>query len=141
AIRGNFHNKGEVVPRGFLQVATRGKALAIPAKESGRRELAEWLASPDNPLTARGGGHRVWHWLVRAGLVRTVDEFGATGEPPSHPELLDHLAVRFVRDGWSVKKLVRSIVLSRTYRLGSVASKEVLAADPENRLLARQNRR
>jgi hypothetical protein len=141
AIRGNIHNKGEVVPRGFLQVATRGQAPSIPAKESGRRELAMWLTSTDNPLTARVMANRVWHWLFGAGLVRTVDEFGTTGEPPSHPELLDHLAIRFARDGWSVKKLVRSVVLSRTYRLSSAPQKEALAADPENRLLWRQNRR
>src|SRR5262249_51051627 len=75
------------------------------------------------------------------GLVRTTDNFGSTGEPPSHPELLDHLAVRFVEDGWSMKALVRAIVLSRTYQLSAVGSAGAVAADPENRLLARQNRR
>ncbi len=75
-----------------------------------------WRAA-DNPLTARVIVNRAWHWLFGAGLVRTTDNFGTTGETPSHPELLDYLAVRFVEDGWSVKTLVRRIVLSRTYRL------------------------
>jgi hypothetical protein len=97
--------------------------------------------SPDNPLTARVFVNRAWHWLFGAGIVRTTDTFGTTGEPPSHPELLDHLATRFVEDGWSIKTLVRRIVLSRTYRQSASASAEAAAKDPENRLLARQNRR
>ena len=141
-IRGNTHNPGETAPRGFLQVTLPAAAkTAIPAKESGRRELAAWLASPRNPLTARVMVNRVWHHLFGTGIVRTVDEFGVTGELPSHPELLDHLALRFVQEGWSVKKLIREIVLSRTYQLASVPEKEALAADPENRLLWRHNRR
>jgi len=140
-IRGNVNNQGEKAPRGFLRVLTAGNGPAIPAKASGRRQLAAWLASPDNPLTARVLVNRVWHHLFGAGLVRTVDEFGATGEPPSHPELLDHLAVRFVQEGWSVKKLVRTLVLSRAYGLSSVMRAEGLAIDPENRLLWRANRR
>ena len=111
-IRGSVANLGAVVPRGFLQVATLGKAPVIDSKESGRRELAEWIADPKNPLTARVMANRVWHWLMGDGIVRTVDNFGTTGELPSHPELLDHLATQFVEQGWSVKKLVRSIVLS-----------------------------
>jgi hypothetical protein len=118
-VRGNVHNLGPVVPRGFLTVASRGAAPAMPAKESGRRELAGWIASADNPLTARVMVNRVWLWLLGDGLVRTPDNFGTTGEAPSHPELLDHLAARFVAEGWSVKKLVREIVLSRTYQLSS----------------------
>jgi hypothetical protein len=136
-VRGSVHNLGEPAPRGFLQVATRGPTTAIPAGESGRRQLADWLASTDNPLTARVIVNRTWHWLFGAGLVRTTDNFGTTGEAPSHPELLDHLAVQFVQDGWSIKKLVRALVLSRTYRLSTAT----VAADPENRLLARMNRR
>ena len=140
-IRGIVHNKGEMVPRGFLQVATRGSMPKIGTKESGRRELAAWVASPDNPLTARVFVNRVWHHLIGSGLVRTVDNFGATGETPSHPELLDYLAVKFVKEGWSVKKLIREIVLSRTYQMASEPNAEGMKADPENRLLWRMNRK
>ncbi|HXG10340.1 MAG TPA: DUF1553 domain-containing protein [Gemmataceae bacterium] len=140
-IRGSVHTLGEKVPRGFLQVATYGTPPAIPAGESGRRQLGEWIASPQNPLTARVIVNRAWHWLFGAGLVRTTDNFGTTGEPPSHPELLDYLAVRFMEEGWSIKKLVRGLVLSRAYRLSSTADRENLTADPENRLLGRMNRR
>ena len=119
--RGSVHTLGDKVPRGFLQVATYGKPPLIPANESGRRELGEWLGSPNNPLTARVMVNRVWHWLFGSGLVRTVDNFGTTGEEPSHPELLDYLTVRFVEQGWSVKKLIRELVLSRVYQLNSAA--------------------
>jgi hypothetical protein len=120
-IRGLVQNQGAVAPRGFLQVATIGTPPTLPARESGRRQLAGWLASKDNPLTARVFVNRAWHWLFGSGLVRTVDNFGITGELPSHPELLDDLAVRFIENGWSVKKLVREIVLSHTYRQGTLA--------------------
>lgn len=157
-IRGNFRNEGEKVARGFLQVATVGEAPAIPAAESGRRQLAEWVANPANPLTARVMANRVWHWLTGAGIVRTVDNFGTTGELPSHPELLDYLAIRFVEEGWSVKKLVKEVMLSRTYQLGTQVAGEGTASkmggaaappyrqlaaqvDPENRLLSHANRR
>ena len=97
----------------------RRRAARSPADRSGRLELARWLTHPDHPLTARVMVNRVWRHLFGAGLVRTVDNFGFSGERPSHPELLDNLAVRFVADGWSVKRLVREIVLSRTYRQAS----------------------
>jgi hypothetical protein len=140
-IRGNFQNRGEKVARGFLQVLSAGETPNLTAQESGRRELAAWLTSADNPLTARVMVNRVWHHLFGAGLVRTVDEFGTTGETPSHPELLDHLALQFVQDGWSVKKLVRSLVLSHIYHIASTTRPEALKVDPENRLLCRANRR
>jgi hypothetical protein len=140
-VRGSVHNLGDKAARGFLQVATAGKAPTMPTKESGRLQLGEWLASADNPLTARVFVNRVWHWLFGSGIVRTVDNFGTTGETPSHPELLDHLAIRFVEEGWSVKKLVRAIVLSRTYRQSSVASPQAREKDPENRLFSHTNRR
>jgi hypothetical protein len=140
-LRGNLKTQGDRAPRGFLQVLNTGKEPVLSTKESGRRELAAWLASADNPLTARVMVNRVWHHLFGAGLVRTVDEFGATGETPSHPELLDHLALQFVHDGWSVKKLVRSLVLSHAYQMNSVPRSEGQDADPENRLLWRTNRR
>jgi hypothetical protein len=140
-LRGSVHNLGEEAPRGFLRVASRGSSVALPKTQSGRRELAEWLTGRDNPLTARVLVNRVWHWLFGAGLVRTVDNFGTTGEMPSHPELLDWLAVRFVEDGWSVKKLVRRIVLSHAYRQSSASSERARAVDPDNRLLSHANRR
>lgn len=140
-VRGSVHNLGDAAPRGFLRVATNGKPPAMPRTQSGRLELAGWLASSDNPLTARVFVNRVWHWLFGAGIVRTVDNFGTTGETPSHPELLDHLALRFTEGGWSVKSLVRSIVLSRTYRQHSSASDRARSIDPENRLLSHANRK
>ncbi|MCS7044925.1 MAG: DUF1553 domain-containing protein, partial [Gemmataceae bacterium] len=145
ALRGNVHHKGDLVRRGFLQALTFGPMPTIGPKSSGRRELAEWIASADNPLTARVAVNRVWHHLFGAGLVRTVDNFGATGEAPSHPELLDYLALRFIDKGWSLKMLIREIVLSRAFQQASAVSTEAtaagLAVDPENRLLWRQNRR
>ncbi|MBM3877004.1 MAG: DUF1553 domain-containing protein [Verrucomicrobia bacterium] len=144
-VRGSVHNPGDVAPRGFLQVATLGTPARPGDKSSGRLELGDWLASRDNPLTARVMVNRVWHWLFGAGLVRTTDNFGTTGEVPSHPELLDHLAVKFMDEGWSVKKLVRAMVLSRTYQQSSSIPQSVVrnpqSDDPENRLLARANRR
>jgi hypothetical protein len=122
-------------------VATYSAPPTFSDKESGRRELGEWLASRDNPLTARVLANRAWHWLFGAGLVRTADNFGHAGEAPSHPELLDHLAVQFVEHNWSVKSLVRQIVLSHTYQLSSQPDAKGLAADPENRWLWRMNRR
>jgi hypothetical protein len=139
--RGNVHTLGELAPRGVLQVATPGAPPAMPADQSGRLQLADWMVSKDNPLTARVFANRAWHWLMGAGLVRTPDNFGTTGEKPSNLPLLDHLAARFVEDGWSVKKLVRAIVLSKTYRMSSTASAKALEVDPENRLFTRANRR
>ena len=140
-IRGSVHNLGEPAPRGFLRVANPQTASPLPDTESGRRELAAWLAAADNPLTARVIVNRVWHWLFGVGLVRTTDNFGTTGETPSHPELLDDLAVHFMEDGWSIKTLVRRIVLSRAYQTASVDDRRARTADPENRLLWRTNRR
>ena len=140
-IRGNARNPGAKVPRSFLQVATHGAPPQFPAGESGRRELAAWIASEENPLTARVIVNRAWTWLLGAGLVRSVDNFGTTGERPSHPELLDHLAKQFVADGWSIKKLVRSIVLSRTYQLATTTTPETRERDPDNRLFSHANRR
>ncbi|HQU45043.1 MAG: hypothetical protein B7Z73_08010 [Planctomycetia bacterium 21-64-5] len=140
-IRGNVHNLGERVPRGFLQAAGAGPSQPLPDDESGRLQLADWLVRRDNRLTARVMANRVWHWLFGTGIVRTTDNFGTAGEAPSHPELLDYLALRFMDDGWSVKKLVRRMVLSHAYRLSTAADERTKAADPENRLLARAPRR
>jgi hypothetical protein len=140
-VRGSVHNLGEAAPRGFLTVATYSTLPTIPKGQSGRTELAEWIASADNPLTARVMANRTWHWLFGSGIIRTTDNFGTTGELPSDPELLDHLALRLVAHGWSIKKLVREIVLSRTYRQSSTGDPATITADPENRLFGRANRR
>jgi hypothetical protein len=140
-IRGLVGNQGDVAPRGFLTVATVGKLPEMPKAQSGRKELADWVASEHNPLTARVYVNRTWHWLTGRGLVRTPDNFGTTGDTPTHPELLDLLAGEFVRNGWSTKKLVRAIVLSDTYRRSSTASPELVKADPENKLWGRANRK
>jgi hypothetical protein len=136
-VRGSVHTLGDVAPRGFLRVVAMNDVPAMPKEQSGRRELGEWLASPQNPLPARVMANRVWHWLMGEGLVRTTDNFGTTGEPPSHAELLDYLARRLIDGGWSVKGLVREIVLSRTYRMACGES----PSDPENRLLSHASRR
>jgi hypothetical protein len=138
-VRGMPHNLGEVVPRGFLQVATSGPLPTFPKEQSGRRELGEWLASEENPLPARVYANRVWLWLIGEGIVASPDNFGASGETPSHPELLDYFASRLQENDWSTKELVREIVLSRTYRMSSVPSPADEAADPENRLIRRGN--
>ena len=144
AIRGVVHNPGRIVSRGFLQVASHSETPSIAKNESGRLQLAAWIASPDNPLTARMIVNRTWYWLFGEGIVRTVDNFGSTGDKPSHPELLDHLAAEFVADGWSIKRLVRRIVLSRTYQLSSgspaASNPNPQSVDPGNRLLWRMNR-
>lgn len=140
-IRGTVHNLGEVAPRGFLQVASQGTTSALPKDSSGRRELADWLASPQNPLTARVFANRTWHWLLGHGIVRTTDNFGTTGELPSHPELLDYLAHEFVSHNWSPKTLIRQIVLSRTYQLSTETSPQLKSGDPDNLLFGRAIRK
>ncbi len=136
-IRGLVAQKAALVPRGFLRVAGDAQP-SVPANASGRRELADWLASPDNPLTARVYVNRVWHWLFGTGIVRSMDNFGTTGDAPTHPELLDFLATNFVAEDWSTKKLVREIILSRTWQLASASPS---SADPDNRLFAHYPRR
>jgi len=140
-VRGDTDNLGPSVPRGFLQVLLRDGAAELSEDRSGRLELAEWMTQPDHPLTSRVMVNRIWHHLFGRGLVATVDNFGATGERPTHPELLDHLAVRFSRDGWSVMSMIRSIVLSRTYRLSSRQDQAGQEIDPDNLLLWRMNPR
>jgi hypothetical protein len=139
-IRGSVRHRGRAVPRGVVQVATLGSPPPMPTNQSGRRELAEWIVSPQNPLTARVYVNRVWSYVFGAGFVRTPDNFGTAGERPSHPELLDYLAARFMQDGWSTKRLVRDMVLSHTYRMDTAENLKALAIDPENRLLWRMNR-
>lgn len=139
-IRGNPYAPGAVVPRGTIRVASWDKFPSIPVGQSGRLQLADWLADKRNPLTPRVAVNRIWQKLFGEGLVRSVDYFGTRGETPSHPELLDHLAIRFMQNGWSQKQLIRSLVLSRTYRLSSTNNAEAMQVDPDNRLLWRMNR-
>jgi hypothetical protein len=103
--------------------------------------LAEWIASAENPLTARVMVNRIWQQMIGRGLVRTADNFGKLGERPTHPELLDHLAARFVESGWSVKQLARAIALSSTFAQTSFVAPEVARTDPENRHVSHANRR
>ena len=143
-LAGKFDVSGEKVPRGFLKVLCNGNPAIIPADHSGRLELAHWLTDTNSPsgwLAARVQANRIWHHLMGRGLVRTVDNFGRTGEGPSHPELLDHLALLLIDDGWSFKSLIRRIVLSRTFALSSQFDAHNDARDPENRFLWRANRR
>jgi mono/diheme cytochrome c family protein len=139
-LRGNVENKGPVVERRFLEVLN-GKDATAFSDGSGRRELAERIASADNPLTARVFVNRVWALFFGRPLVSTPSNFGHSGAVPSHPELLDDLARRFMENGWSVKALVREIALSATYRQASECDAATRAADPANRLFSRMNRR
>ena len=126
-VRGNHRNLGEPVPRGFL---TAVDSRRYPEPGLVRLRLAEAVTAPDNPLTARVAVNRVWRYLFGYGIVRTVDNFGRLGDPPSHPELLDHLAAGFVDDGYSMKRLIRRLVLSRAYRMSSQASARAAEIDP-----------
>jgi hypothetical protein len=140
-IRGVPSSKGETIPRGFLQVASYAGEPKVNPAQSGRLELAEWLSSPRNPLTARVIVNRVWQHLFGEGLVRTPDNFGTRGDPPTHPELLDFLAIKFIEGGWKLKPLIAEIVDSRAYRMSTRHSTLGSSLDPENTLLWRQNRR
>ncbi len=147
-VRGGIRNLGPLVPRGFLSVATgvdnneAPKLNPISNDRSGRKELADWVVSPTNPLTARVFVNRVWTQLIGEGLVRTPDNFGKMGRRPTHPELLDYLAKTFVdEDQWSVRKLIRRIVSSRFYRTSSVTTAAETKNDPDNLLLTRSFRR
>jgi hypothetical protein len=134
--RGELAQPRDVIPRRFPKLL--GIEMSVPKNQSGRLELAKWLTSRQNPLTARVMVNRIWRHLFGAGLVRTMDDFGATGEAPSHPELLDYLAVKFMDGGWSVKKLIKEIVMSETYRQSSSGRSD---SDPDNRLLSHANKR
>lgn len=140
-IRGEVHNQGEKVPRGFLQVVSRSSSIDIPNDQSGRLQLAQWITDPDNPLTARVIVNRIWMHLLGEGIVRSVDNFGQLGDRPTHPELLDSLSSEFVRNGWSIKTLIRKIVNSRVYQQSANFNAAAFKIDPENRLLWRSNRR
>jgi hypothetical protein len=113
----------------------------IAPRSSGRLELAEWITRPDNPLTSRVIVNRIWKHLFGEGIIRTVDNFGMSGDQPDNLPLLDHLASDFQKNGWSMKKMIRQIMLSSTYQQASTFDKDKYAVDPDNRLLWRQNQR
>jgi cytochrome c553 len=161
-VRGELDKPAQFVERGVLQVLSppgkqslgsltkdtsfrRHRTPGLPGlthhSQSGRLELAEWIASPENPLTARVIANRVWHWMYGRGLVRTVDDFGHAGEAPSHPELLDYLASRLIEEDWSIKALVREIALSRTWQLASTYDARNYAIDPDNQFCWRMTQR
>jgi mono/diheme cytochrome c family protein len=137
-IKGDFTRHGEPVTPGTLSALPPLKAKTN--RPPNRLDLAKWLVDPENPLTARVTINRMWMQLFGVGIVETENDFGTQGTPPTNPELLDWLATEFLRDGWSQKKLLRSIVTSATYRQSSMVRKDLLEADPLNKLLARQNR-
>jgi mono/diheme cytochrome c family protein len=140
-IRGEVKDLGDEVERGFVRVLAFAGAPAVDKNQSGRLQMANWLANRNNPLTARVMANRVWFHLFGRGLVETVDNFGAMGEMPSHPELLDYLAIRFMDQKWSTKQLIREIVLSRTYQLSSTHHEANYNSDPENKYLWRMSRK
>ncbi|MDR3636483.1 MAG: DUF1553 domain-containing protein [Isosphaeraceae bacterium] len=140
-IRGSHLTLGAEVPRRFPEILAGTRQEPIGAKQSGRKELAEWLTRADHPLTARVMVNRIWLGHFGAGLVGSADNFGRLGERPTHPELLDWLARRFVESGWSVKAMHRLIMLSSTYEMSTQYDAKAALADPDNRLHWRMSRR
>jgi hypothetical protein len=138
-VRGSYTRLGETVPRRFPRILAGENQAPITAG-SGRLELARWLASPDNPLSARVMVNRIWQHHFGEGIVRSASNFGKLGERPTHPELLDYLADRFVKLGWSMKALHREIMLSATYQQSSIGDADSAAQDPDNRWRSRANR-
>ena len=139
-VRGRYDRLGDLVPRRFPEAVKVAHPPAVAAG-SGRAELADWLTRPDHPLTARVIVNRVWQFHFGQGIVRTPSNFGVLGERPTHPELLDHLATWFVRNGWSLKKLHRYVLLSATYRQSTAGNAATHAADADNALWGRYARR
>ena len=139
-VRGEIGQPGPSVDRGFPQVLCSVQP-GIKRTSSGRLELARWMSSEANPLTARVMVNRIWKHLIGKGIVTSTENFGVTGQPPSHPELLDYLAVRFMENGWSVKDIIREIVTSRVYRVSSEFSESNHNKDPDNALVWRANPR
>jgi hypothetical protein len=135
-VRGEPATLGPAVPRGFLTILG-GQKLPPGEHGSGRLELAQWITAKDNPLTARVIVNRVWQWHFGTGLVATPDDFGARGEAPSNPELLDYLAGRFMEDGWSIKKLNRRILLTRVYQMATGFDEQNALKDTRNAFLWR----
>lgn len=139
-VRGEINQPAQAVARGFVRVLTESP-VTIPNSSSGRLELADWLVSRDNPLTARVMVNRIWLHLIGKAIVRETDNFGVSGPGPTHPELLDYLAVEFMENQWSVKHIIRQIATSRVYRLSSQFDASQMELDPENVYLARGNSR
>jgi hypothetical protein len=139
--RGDITQPTQPVPRRLPQPIPSATEFSIDSNQSGRLQLAQWLTNSSHPLTARVIANRVWHHLMGVGLVSTVDDFGSTGQPPSHPELLDHLATRLTDDAWSIKRLIKHIVLSRVYRQSSAFNRTYFELDPDNRLHWRASKR
>jgi hypothetical protein len=136
-LRGNYQTLGEVVPRRIPIALVGENPPAMPTDHSGRLELAGWIGSPNNPLTSRVIANRIWRWHFGRGIVATPDNFGKLGVPPTHPELLDHLATKLVASGWSLKALHREIMLSATYQQSAGVDDNLKQTDPENKLFAR----
>jgi hypothetical protein len=139
--RGEATQPKDRVPRGVPEFLAWSGVEPITDSTSGRKQLADWIASPKNPLTARVMANRLWHWLFGQGIVTSVDNFGIMGETPANPALLDYLATRLVENGWSVKKTIREIVLSRAYQLATAYDETSFSADPQNSLVWRHNKR
>lgn len=139
-VRGELTKPGETVPRGFAQVISPA-APKIGRGSSGRLELAEWVASEKNPLTARVFVNRVWSHLFGQGLVATADNFGTAGRKPTHPELLDYLAAEFTQSGWNIKAIIKQVMLSKTYQQASTNNETNAATDPDNEYLWRMSKR
>lgn len=145
-IRGSVHRLGKSVQRGFLSCINAhepslAQRIQIPPNANGRLELAQWLVAPENPLTPRVYVNRIWTSLMGHGIVRSVDNFGTTGTPPSDPELLDALALEFMENNWSTKWLVRTIVTSDAYRRGIKPTASAMENDPENLLFSHSHLR
>lgn len=137
AVGGDPYEREAAPHRGAMTMPALPPLPKIPAKSSGRLELAQWMTQNTHPLTSRVMVNRIWQHLFGEGIVRTVDDFGITGSDPTHPELLDHLAIRFVEGGWSVKKMIRTLMLTRSYRLATTGNPE--HPDAANKLRWRQN--
>ena len=138
-IRGNSSTLGAQIPRRFLTALTAESETTPEFSSSGRLALANQIASNKNPLTSRVAVNRIWHHLMGRGIAPSVDNFGMLGMRPTNPQLLDYLATRFVDDGWSIKRLIKNLVLSRTYRMSSQLDPAAAEIDPENKLLHRAN--
>ena len=139
-VRGDPHSKGDKIKRRGLTFIKPSKGFSCDDKSSGRLKFATWMTQPDHPLTSRVIVNRIWYWHFGKGIVDTVDDFGTTGSNPSHPELLDYLAVNFIENGWSIKQLHRQILFSSAYRMATDhKNPEVLKKDPNNDLYSRRD--